>query len=112
MSPYSRDLRTRIIDTVARGEGSLRQIAQRFLVSLSFVTRLLHHYRTTGSLEPKPHGGGRPPALGPAQIERLRALIRQQPDATLAELRQRLGVDCSTMAISRALRKRKITRKK
>src|SRR3954451_14801318 len=109
---YSQDLRKRIITTVERGEGSLRQIAQRFLVSLSFVTRLLHHHRTTGSLKPKPHGGGRPPALGPAQLKRLRALIKKKPDATLEELRQGLGVDCSTMAIVRALKKLKITRKK
>jgi transposase len=109
---YSQDLRTRIIATVERGEGSLRQIAQRFLVSLSFVTRLLHHYRTTGSLEPKPHGGGRQPALGPAQLKRLRALIKKTPDATLEELRRGLGVACSTMALARAVRKLKITRKK
>jgi transposase len=109
---YSRDLRQRVVTTVERGEGSLRQIAQRFLVSLSFVTRLLHHCRTTGSLEPKPHGGGRRPALGQAQRKRLRALIRKKPDATLEELRQGLGVACSTMAIVRALQKLKITRKK
>jgi transposase len=90
----------------------LRQIAQRFLVSLSFVVRLLQHYRTTGSPAPKPHGGGRHPALNPAQLKRLEALIRKKPDATLEELRQRLGVDCSTMAIVRALKKLKITRKK
>jgi transposase len=112
MPVYSQDLRKRVIDTVERGDGSLRQIAQRFLVSLSFVVRLLRHYRTTGSLEPKPHGGGRLPALSPAQRERLAALIRKKPDATLDELRQSLGVDCSTMAIVRALKKRKITRKK
>jgi transposase len=112
MFAYSRDLRQRIIDTVERGEGSSRQIAKRFLVSLSFVTRLLRHYRTTGSLEPKPHGGGRRPALGPAQLKRLRALVRKQPDATLEELRKSLNVDCSRMAIVRALQKLKITRKK
>jgi transposase len=109
---YSQDLRQRVITTVERGEGSLRQIAQRFLVSLSFVTRLLHHYRTTGSLEPKPHGGGRQPAPGPAQLKRLRALIRKKPEATLEELRQGLGVAWSTMAIVRALQELKITRKK
>ena len=70
MPRYSQDLRKRVIDTIERGDGSLRQIAQRFLVSLSFVVRLLRHYRTTGSLEPKPHGGGRPPALNPAQLKR------------------------------------------
>jgi transposase len=90
----------------------LRQIARRFLVSVSFVTRLLKQYRSTGSPEPKPHGGGHPPALGPEDLERLRELIRQQPDATLEECRQRLGASCSTMTISRALRKLGLPRKK
>lgn len=112
MPVYSRDLRQRVIETVERGEGSLRQIARRFLVSLSFVTRLMRHHRDTGSVDPKPHGGGRPAALGPADLERLRQLERDQPDATLDELRQRLGIDCSRMAIFRALRKLNITRKK
>ena len=102
MTPYSQDLRQRILDTVQRGEGSLRQIARRFLVSVSFVTRLLQLHRSTGSLEPRPHGGGNPAVLGPEDLERLRELIRQQPDATLEECRQRLGVSCSTMTISRA----------
>src|SRR5438128_619575 len=112
MTPYSHDLRERILETVQRGEGSLRQIARRFLVSLSFVTRLLQTYRRTGSLQPQPHRGGNPPALGPADWERLRELVRQQPDATLEEWRQRLGVAGSTMAIARALRKLRLPRQK
>jgi transposase len=112
MNAYSQDLRKRILGTVERGEGSLRQIARRFLVSLSFITRLLQRYRSTGSLEPKPHGGGHPAALGPQDIKRLRELVEKQPDATLAELRVRLGVACSHMAISRALRKLGLSRKK
>jgi transposase-like protein len=32
MIPYSQDLRERILETVQRGDGSLRQIARRFLV--------------------------------------------------------------------------------
>src|SRR3954471_347380 len=112
MTPYSQDLRERILETVQRGEGSLRQIARRFLVSVSFVTRLLRLHRSTGSLEPKPHGGGNPAALGPEDLERLRELIRQQPDATLEECRQRLGASCSLMALSRALRKLGLPRKK
>jgi transposase len=112
MRPYSQDLRQRILDTVARGEGSLRQIAQRFLVNVSTIVRLLNQHRQTGSAEPKPHAGGRRPALGHDDVERLRELIREQPDATLDELRDRLGVGCSRMAISRALKKLRITRKK
>jgi transposase len=90
----------------------LRQIARRFLVSLSFVTRLLQLYRSTGSLEPRPHGGGNPAALGPEDLERLRESVRQQPDATLEELRQRLGASCSLMTIARALRQLRLPRKK
>jgi transposase len=112
MPTYSQDLRQRVFDTVIRRDGSLRQIADRFLVSLSFVTRLLRHHRLTGSLEPKPHGGGRQPALGPDDLERLRELVKAQPDATLEELRKSLDASCSIMAIARSLHKLKITRKK
>ena len=112
MTPYSQDLRQRVFDTVQRGEESLRQIARRFLVSVSFVTRLLHTYRTTGHLDPQPHGGGNPAVLGPEDRERLRELIRQQPDATLEECRQRLGASCSLMTISRALSRLGLPRKK
>jgi transposase len=112
MTPYSQDLRKRVLETIERGEESVRQIARRFLVSLSFVTKLMQRYRSTGSLQPKPHGGGNPPVLSPEDLERLRELVRQQPDATLEELRQRLGVACCLMTIARALDKLDLPRKK
>jgi transposase len=43
MPVYSQDLRKRVLDTIERGDGSLRQIALRFLVSLSFVVLLSRH---------------------------------------------------------------------
>jgi transposase len=112
MKAYSQDLRQRILDTVQGGDGTLGQIARRFLVSVSFITRLLQLHRSTGSLEPRPHGGGNPAVLGPEDLEQLRELVPKQPDATLEELRQRLGVSCSLMTISRALRKLGLPRKK
>jgi transposase len=112
MKPYSQDLRERILETVRRGEGTLQQIADRFLVSVSFITRLLQLHRSTGSLEPRPHGGGNPAVLGPEDLEQLRELVQEQPDATLEELRQRLGASCSLMTISRALRELGLPRKK
>ena len=61
MPTYSQDLRRRVIETVGRGEGSLRQIASRFLVRISFVTRLLRHHRERGPSRPSPmEGDGRP----------------------------------------------------
>ena len=112
MTPYSQDLRQRILETVRRRDATLRQIAERFLVSVSFITRLLQLHRTTGSLEPRPHRGGHPAALTPEDLERLRELIGQRPDATLEECRQHLGAACSTMTISRALSQLGLPRKK
>lgn len=112
MRPYSKDLRERIIATVELGESSLREIAERFFVNVSTIVRLMKQHRQTGSAEPNPHGGGRPAALDAELLERLTTLVREQPDATLGELRQRLGISCSVAAISRALKKLKFTRKK
>src|SRR3954464_9044668 len=112
MTPYSQDLRQRIVDTIQRGDGTIGQVAERFLVSLSFVTRLLQLYRSTGSVKPRPHGGGNPAVLTPEDLQRLRELIGQQPDARLEECRTHLGASCSLMTISRALSQLGLPRKK
>jgi transposase len=112
MKPYSMDLRQRIAAAIDHGEGSFREIARRFRVSLSFIARLLRRRRQAGTREPKPHGGGHPPALDHEGEERLRELVRQHPDAPLNELRQQLGVACSRSALARALERRELTRKK
>ena len=112
MRPYSMDLRERIVAAIDRGEHSLRQIAHIFSVNLSFLVRLLQRRRATGSIQPKPHGGGPPPKLDRAAVRRLRTLVRKQPDATLTELRDRLGIPCHIATIARVLRKLRISRKK
>jgi transposase len=112
MKPYSNDLRERAAAAADHHEGSLRQIARRFRIGLSTLTRWLRGRRQTGSLDPRPHGGGRPPAVDATRAEDLRDLVRKQPDATLDELNQRLGIGCSRMAIFRALDRLRISRKK
>jgi transposase len=112
MGPYSKDLRERVAAAVDHGEGSQREIAQRFRVSLTFVFRLLRRRRDAGTLDPKPHGGCPPPALGPDELRCLAELIRETPDATLEQLRQRGGFPCSLTTLWRALRRLGLTRKK
>lgn len=112
MKPYSNDLRERVVAAVDHHEGSLRQIARHFRISLKTVSRWLQRRRQTGSLAPRPHGGGRPRAVEGPYAERLLELVRQQPDATLEELTAGLGFGCSRMAVFRALRRLGISRKK
>ena len=47
--------------------------------------------------------GHAPPALDEKAMRRLDALVEEQPDRTLAQLRQDLGVLCSLVAIHHAL---------
>jgi transposase len=112
MGPYSRDLRERVAAAVDRGEGSQREIARIFCVSLTFVFRLLRRRREADTLDPKPHGGCPSPSLGPDDMQRLAELIGKQPDATLEQLRERGGFQCSLTTIWRALRRLGQTRKK
>jgi len=112
MRPYSNDLRERIVAAIDRGEHSLRQLADLFSVNLSFIVRLLQRRRATGSVQPKPQGGGPTPKLDAAAVQRLLELVEKQPDATLTELRDRLGIPCHIATIARALRRQRITRKK
>ena len=112
MRAYSIDVRQRIVAAVEAGEHSLRALAELFSVDLSTVVRLLQRFRITGSVQPKPHAGGPRPKLDALATARLLDLVRQQPDATLAELRDRLGVDCSIVTIFRTLKRNGITRKK
>src|SRR5512143_2299450 len=112
MRSSSTDLRERVAAAVDHQEGSLREIARRFRVSLSFIVRLFQRRRDADTIAPKPHGGGPPPALGPDDQERLAELIREQPDATLEQLKQRGGFTCSRKTLWRALRQRGLTLKK
>jgi transposase len=112
MRPYSLDLRERILAAVDHHDGSIRWIARIFRVSTSFIVRLLQRRRATGTLAPEPHRGGPPPALGPGDLERLAALVREQPDATLEQLKQQGGFPCRLKTLWYALDRLGLTRKK
>ncbi len=115
MKPISNDLRRRIIETVQENEETQQEIALRFAVSLSFVEKLWHRFRTTGSYLPQPHGGGRERLLKD-EGEFLRREIKEQPDQTLSELcekvAQRTGrkVTAATMCVE--LQRLNLPRKK
>ena len=116
MKAYSLDLRKKIADAYLNEEGSIRQVAKRFKVSFRFVWGLVDRFRKTGSLEPKPHGGGNPPRINKEGLEILRQLVEQNSDATLDELCDLFERECqirpSKSSLHRALGKINITRKK
>ena len=112
MRPYSMDLRRRVVAACDRKDRRREEIAERFGVSTPWIRRLLQRRRETGSIAPLPQNAGRKPALDSRKMERLRRLVERQPDATLRELKDRLGVTISNGAMIRALRVLKLTLKK
>lgn len=110
---YSQDLRDRVIRSVDGGT-SRRATAVKFEVSVSFVIRLVHQWRTSGS--------SRVRGTGACPVHRLQThgalvdrLLGEQRDMTLDELRAALareGVTVSRSAVDRYLTSRGLTRKK
>jgi transposase len=113
---YSSDLRQRIINAYEGKEGSQRQLAKRFQVSLSFVARLIRRYRDTGIIKPQSHGGGAIPKIQISDLEQLEELVKEQPDALLRELCERWehkkGVRVSLSTMHRRLQQLRLTTKK
>jgi hypothetical protein len=68
-APLSLDLRQRIMSADQTEEGSQRQLAKRFKVSLSFIRDLVRRYRETNTIEPKPHVGGAVAKLEPKHLQ-------------------------------------------
>lgn len=112
MKAYSMDLRERVVAACDARDGTREQIAERFSVSVSWIRDLLKRRRETGSIAPKPHGGGRPPAFDAAASERLRAAVAADDDATPEELAGAAGVACCPAAVHGALKRLGVTREK
>ena len=106
---YSKDLRARVIAAWEAKEGSQRDLAQRFKVSLSFVRNLLRHYRTNGPLEAKRRGGNLKPLIQDEQMAIIKSLVEEKNDLLLSELclrlTERTGIKVSVSTMYRALEK-------
>jgi transposase len=105
---YSQDLRDRVI--AARDGGmKTKRVAALFRVSASWVRRVMQRRREHGETGPRPRGGA---TVVKVDLEQLRRLVEQQPDATAKELHARLAVACSVSAVDMALRRAGLSFKK
>lgn len=107
-TPYSQDLRDRVLRAYDRGMPT-KQIAETFNVSRSWARRVKQRRSETGETTHRPMGG---PGITIVDREQLAALVRDHPDATLAELRDWLGVKCALSTLCKALKKMGLTFKK
>ena len=110
MTPYSTDLRQRVLRDCDAGVGT-RAVATKYAVSESWVRKLKQQRRETGSIEPRTATPGPKPTLDP-HADRLRELVRDAPGLSAEEYRDRLGIDVAAVTVWRALRRLDLTFKK
>ena len=112
MKAYSIDLRERVVAACDARDGTRDQIAARFSVSVAWIRKLMRRRRETGSIAPKPRGGGRAPAFDAEAAGRLRDAVRADADATLEELARAAGVRAALRRCTGPSARLGITRKK
>ena len=106
---YSSDLRRRVIIAWEAKEGSQRQLAERFKVSLSMVRNLLRHYRQNGQIEAKRRGGYQQPIISYDNLNIIKSLVEEKNDLLLRELcvryQETTGIRVSISTMHRAVEK-------
>jgi transposase len=107
--PLGDDLRRKLLLAYDRGEGTLEELASRFLVSVGWAKKISAARNRTGQAERLPHKPGRKPHAGVEAHQQVRAWFVQQPDLTLAEVQQKLfsetGISLSLPQIWKLLKK-------
>jgi len=101
MSISPQQIRQRAIAAHEAGQ-TQAEVARSYGVDITTFQRWLRRYRQSGQTAPLARGH-RHAALEGAQLQQLEQLVQQIPDATLEQLREKLGLHCSLVAVHNAL---------
>ena len=103
---YSADLRLAAVKRYLESGDTYAETGKIFGVDSSSVQRWVRQYKETGDLSDKPlHRGFK--KIDP---DKLRTYVKERPDDTQQEIADEFG--CSNQAVSKALKRLGITRKK
>ena len=103
---YSVDIRMAAVRYCLGNNATFEATAEIFGVGKTTVQSWVHQYEETGDLSNKPLNRG----FKKIDPEKLKAYVESHPDATQQEMADVFG--CCNQAISKALKRLKITRKK
>jgi len=97
------EIRQKVINAHKLGM-SVKDICRFFDLKPAAVYDLIRLERNTGDITPQTNKCGRKPALTAEDLEWLRLLIECEPDITLADIKDELGLQISIGAISNYVR--------
>jgi transposase len=115
-NPHPEKIRVAVVRAVDQKGMTYAETAEMLGIGEASVSRILRLHRETGSVAPRPKGGGRTSPITGEVADKLKALVREVPDATVQEMLDALvastGVATSLSALKRALHRLGFSRKK
>lgn len=114
---YSPEFRRRVVDAHENGEGSFKELAERFKIGEATVNRWVALKRRTGSLDPLPRPGRAKDRLVTEEGERfVERVLDEVPDSSVPELvtayEEEFGIRMSESTMKRTLKRLGFTRKR
>ena len=109
--PYAMEFRVAVANAYDEC-GSSIEVAEQFGCSESWVRDLIARRRATGSLAPRPPRRPHTRQHDERDLVRLRELVRDKPDMTLAELAHAMGNKASVPTVWRATQRLDLPLKK
>lgn len=112
VNAHPKALRQRVVEAYENGEGTQRELCERFKLSMGAVNAWIQQSRQTGSVEPPAGKGGN---VSEITKEDLEAILAEKKDLTQAEIAEKLqekDIVCSRSGVNRALARFGLTRKK
>lgn len=111
---YPLEIRQRVVELCEMERShTWEEAARLFGVGIATVNRWIALYRQTGSVDPRPRGGGQPLR---ADDQVVREIVEARSDATRQEIakehKKRTGIALSVASIGRSLMRLGYTRKK
>jgi len=107
MAAYSLDLLQKILSAWQNKEGTQRELAKRFKVSLSFLREFLRRYRETNEIAARAQGGDRRSKLKGKEEELLKIIVTEKSDRYLRQIQEEIkecqGREVSISSLSRTL---------
>ena len=91
---YSQDFRSRVVEYVEEGHTRLKA-SKVFKINKNTVRQWIDLKGETGSLEPRPHGGG---ARARVSKEELQLYLDAHPDAILEDMAKHFGFTIPSIA--------------
>jgi len=104
MSIASKDIRKRALEAHLTRGLTQAQVARNYNVHITTFQRWLFDFRESGSYEPKKRGHRHAVFSGDV-LKTLEALVENNPDATLEELRDLSGAAVSIVTIHNSLQR-------